>query len=118
MPRAKRSPNPTVSGRGGSTRLNRQLELSAEAFIVIERVRARLGMTQKQLLSRMVEWFAAQGEEPQHLIVGRLPERYCADAALRLARTALELRGVKSDVIVLRDSGVEEFQTSQSRVQG
>lgn len=79
---------------GAPTRYNRQLELSAEAFRALDEVRIELGMTQKQLFSRVIEWFAQQEKESQHLIVGRLPDRYCSDAAMRLAKRTLELRQI------------------------
>jgi hypothetical protein len=85
-------------------RVHRQVTMSRRAFEIIEERRTHLGMTQKELCSRVIEWFAEQPEEASDLILGRLAERYCVDAALRMARRALELRGVDPNQIPL--SGV------------
>lgn len=69
----------------------RQIELSDDAFEAIEGLRQRNGMTQKEMIARIVTWIARLDSAAQQLVLGRLPADYAADAAQRLAQGALAI---------------------------
>jgi hypothetical protein len=71
------------------TRRIRQVELDDRAFAAIESMRQENGMTQKQVLARIIEWVTALDGPSQQLVLGRLPAEYASDAAARLAQCAL-----------------------------
>jgi hypothetical protein len=50
-----------------------RIEIPRDGFIALQKAEGRFGMTQVSVISRMVEWFAAQTDEVQAAILHRLP---------------------------------------------
>ncbi len=70
-------------------RQNLNLELTPDAKEAIEKVRAWNGMTQKELVGRLVSWFGRQDRVIQQVILGQIPEQIAPDVArLMLQRLA------------------------------
>src|SRR5439155_13326212 len=50
-----------------------RIEIPRDAFPALQKAEERFGMTQVSVISRTVEWFAAQTDEVQAAILHRLP---------------------------------------------
>jgi len=64
-----------------ATRQNINIELADGAKVALERVRQRNGMTQKELVGRLIQWFCAEDEVLQQVILGQIPEAIAPDVA-------------------------------------
>lgn len=74
-----------------SRRYIMRIELTASAKQKLSNLSERHGMTQVAMMSRIVEWFAAQSELIQAAVLGRYPAEIQADVAkLILTRMAGE----------------------------
>ena len=72
-------------------RQNINIELADGAKEQLETVRARNGMTQKELVARLINWFAQQDQVVQQIILGQIPAQVAPDVAkLLLERIADE----------------------------
>jgi hypothetical protein len=72
-------------------RQNINIELADGAKDNLERVRGRNGMTQKELVARLINWFSAQDHVVQQIILGQIPQEVAPDVArLMLERIADE----------------------------
>ena len=72
-------------------RQNINIELADGAKDQLERVRGRNGMTQKELVARLINWFSQQDHVVQQIILGQIPQEVAPDVAkLMLERIADE----------------------------
>lgn len=72
-------------------RQNINIELAEGAKEQLEQVRARNGMTQKELVARLINWFSGQDHVVQQIILGQIPSEVAPDVAtLMLERIAEE----------------------------
>lgn len=72
-------------------RQNINIELADGAKEQLETVRSRNGMTQKELVARLINWFASQDQVVQQIILGQIPAQVAPDVAkLLLERIADE----------------------------
>jgi len=70
-------------------RQNINIELADGAKDQLERVRSRNGMTQKELVARLINWFSQQDHVVQQIILGQIPQEVAPDVAkLMLERIA------------------------------
>ena len=63
-----------------------RIELSPVSKKKLSTLSDHHGMTQVAMMSRLVEWFAAQPEEIQAAVVGRYPEKIAPDIARMLLK--------------------------------
>jgi hypothetical protein len=75
-------------------RQNLNIELADGNKDQLERVRAWNGMTQKEMVSRLINWFCTQDRVVQQVILGVIPEEIAPDVAQMLLK---RLAGGKSD---------------------
>ena len=74
-------------------RQNINIELGEGTKNQLEIVRDRTGMTQKELVGRIINWFAQQDRTVQQIILGQIPQEIAVDVAkLMLERMAREER--------------------------
>lgn len=66
------------------SRQNLNIELAEGAKAQLEAVRAWNGMTQKEMVSRLVNWFCRQDRVLQQVILGQIPEEIAPDVAVLL----------------------------------
>lgn len=71
-------------------RQTRVIDLSDEAIGGLDAIYKVEGMKQKEMLSRLVEWFVGLDRPCRQLVLGNLPSEYAQDASERLARKSLE----------------------------
>ena len=70
-------------------RQNLNIELTAINKDRLEKLRSWNGMTQKEMVSRVIGWFCDQDRVVQQIILGQIPEDIAPDvAALMLKRMA------------------------------
>lgn len=67
-------------------RQNLNIELADGNKDQLERVRAWNGMTQKELVSRLINWFCGQDRVVQQVILGVIPEEIAPDVAQMLLK--------------------------------
>jgi len=65
-------------------RQNINIELADGAKDQLEAVRQRNGMTQKEMVGRLINWFSDQDEAIQQIILGQIPERVRGAVATHL----------------------------------
>lgn len=75
-----------------SQRQNVNIELAGESKDRLETVRAFNGMTQKELVARLVEWFCRQDRVTQQVILGQIPPEVAPDVAVLLLKRLAEER--------------------------
>jgi len=82
-------------------RQNVNVELADGSKMQLERVRRRNGMTQKELMSRLINWFCTQTEITQQAVLGQIPREIAPDVAKmvleRLAAGTLSLDAIDGD---------------------
>lgn len=74
----------------------RKVVLTDETLAGIESARERMGMTQVDMLTRLVRWFAGLEPAAQQLVVGTLPAEYAGDAIARLCEQLGQGYGLRS----------------------
>ena len=75
-------------------RQNINIELAEGCKDALEAVRNWNGMTQKELVGRLISWFCEQDRVIQQVILGQIPPEIAPD----VARIVLEkLQGIKSE---------------------
>lgn len=62
-------------------RQNVNIEISEGVKDKLEQVRLWNGMTQKELVSRVLSWFCEQDRVAQQVILGQIPEEIAPDVA-------------------------------------
>jgi len=67
-------------------RQNLNIELADGNKDQLERVRAWNGMTQKEMVSRLINWFCNQDRVVQQVILGVIPEEIAPDVAQMLLK--------------------------------
>ncbi len=67
-------------------RQNMNIEMLDGCKEDLEKIRSWNGMTQKEMVSRLVAWFCKQNRVTQQVILGQIPEEIAPD----VARTMLE----------------------------
>jgi len=89
MDTADASAKPTEGPLMSRLRQNINIELADGAKDQLERVRSRNGMTQKELVARLINWFSQQDHVVQQIILGQIPQEVAPDVAkLMLERIA------------------------------
>ena len=74
-------------------RQNINIELAEGSKNQLEIVRNRTGMTQKELVGRIINWFSQQDRTVQQIILGQIPQDIAVDVAkLMLEKMARESR--------------------------
>lgn len=63
------------------SRQNINIELADGVKELLESVRASNGMTQKELVARLVGWFCEQDRVVQQIILGQIPSEIAPDVA-------------------------------------
>lgn len=72
-------------------RQNINIELAEGSKNQLEVVRNRTGMTQKELVGRIINWFSQQDRTVQQIILGQIPQEIAVDVAkLMLEKMARE----------------------------
>ena len=71
------------------------IELSAEAQQAVDDACGRAGMKKRELVARVLRWFAAQDDEIRALVLGSIPKSVAPMVARHLLET---LGGVESVV--------------------
>ena len=66
-------------------RIKRTIEMSTEAWAVMDSVLELEGMKQKEAVSRIIECWAALSRPARQLMIGTLPTEYSEDATKRAA---------------------------------
>jgi len=67
-------------------RINRTIEMSPEAWAVLDGALELEGMKQKLAVSRVIECWAAMSRPTRQMMIGTLPSEYVGDAAERAAQ--------------------------------
>lgn len=62
-------------------RQNINIELADGSKQQLEEVRCRNGMTQKEIVGRLINWFCDQDEVIQQIILGQIPKQIAPDVA-------------------------------------
>lgn len=83
------------------SRQNINIELADGVKELLESVRASNGMTQKELVARLVGWFCEQDRVVQQIILGQIPSEIAPDVAkLMLNRLSEEARSEAAPVLM------------------
>lgn len=72
------------------TRQNLNIELVEGNKDKLEDVRGWNGMTQKELVGRLINWFCAQDRVIQQVILGQIPDEIAPDVAQLMLRRLAE----------------------------
>lgn len=82
----------------GKQRQNLNIELADGSKEQLESIRSWNGMTQKELVGRLITWFCTQDRVIQQVILGQIPDEIAPDvAALVLERLAAQRDGAPAD---------------------
>ena len=86
-------------------RQNINIELADGAKEQLEEIRTRTGMTQKELVARLIDWFASQDRVVQQIILRQIPDEIAADVAKmmleKMSREASEFRAAAAPPVSL-----------------
>ncbi len=85
-------------------RQNINIELADGAKKQLEHVRSRNGMTQKELVARLINWFSQQDQVVQQIILGQIPAQVAPDVA------RLMLERIADDAPARRDHAAAEIR--------
>lgn len=73
-------------------RQNVNIEVTEEVKDQLEQLRDWNGMTQKEMVSRVLSWFCDQQRVPQQVILGQIPEEIAPDVAATFMKRLAEQR--------------------------
>lgn len=94
-------PRKGLSVSHSRSRQNINIELADGVKELLESVRASNGMTQKELVARLVGWFCEQDRVVQQIILGQIPSEIAPDVAkLMLNRLTEEARSEAAPVLM------------------
>ncbi len=74
------------------SRQNINIELAAGNKERLEKLREWNGMTQKELVGRVINWFCSQDRVVQQIILGQIPEEVAPDVAMVVLKRIAAIR--------------------------
>ena len=80
-------------------RQNVNIEVTEEVKDKLEQLREWNGMTQKEMVSRVLSWFCNQPRVPQQVILGQIPEEIAPDVAITFMKRLAEDRAPDADAV-------------------